>query len=262
MSIFLTSLSRDFSNILGDSDEYNVLIKVGSDENNEETFQAHSLVLKARSPYFKAALSNDWAKKEGNMMIFNKPNISPYIFELILKFMYTGIIEMEQQKGKDLLKLLKILPKDLYEDLKRFHLKTGLQLKSEYLQTQRYVGVKSTIIDQNHAAMLCSWIDGVGFNIYYKKNLSAKISRVSNNCSAYAISDSQSKGPCFGDGDLWMKDQFNQAGSCYCNKESYEQSVGDMFHRDSWEGWTGKNGTFAVDDYEVFQVIRKRIINN
>mgnify|MGYP006164246799 CR=1 FL=1 len=48
----------------------------------------------------------------------------------------------------------------MYEDLKRFHLKTGLQLKTEYIQTQRYVGVKSSIIDQNHAAMLCSWIDG------------------------------------------------------------------------------------------------------
>ncbi len=68
----------------------------------------------------------------------------------------------------------RILPKDLYEDLKRFHLKTGLQLKSEYLQTQRYVGVKSTIIDQNHAAMLCSWIDGVD-NISFP-NLTSELS--------------------------------------------------------------------------------------
>ncbi len=85
---------------------------------------------------------------------------------------------------------------------------------------------------------------------------------MSNNCSAYAINDSQSNGPCFGDGDLWMWDQFNQPGSCYCNKESYEQTIGDMFQRDSWESWTSKNGAFAVDDYEVFQVVRKRIINN
>ena len=67
------------------SDEYNVLIKVGGDENNEKYFQAHSLVLRARSPYFKTALSNNWAKKENGMTIFQKPNISPHIFELILK---------------------------------------------------------------------------------------------------------------------------------------------------------------------------------
>jgi len=100
------------------------------------------------------------------------------------------------------------------------------------------------------------------FNIYYKKNLTAKIGRVLTNSSAYAINDYQSNGPCFGDGDLWLRDQFNQSGNCSCNKESYDQTVGDMFHRDSWESWTGKNGTFAVEDYEVFQVIRKRINNN
>ncbi|PKC15715.1 hypothetical protein RhiirA5_209526 [Rhizophagus irregularis] len=101
------------------------------------------------------------------------------------------------------------------------------------------------------------------FNIYYKKNLTAKIGRVITNSSAYAVNDSQSTGPCFGDGDLWLRDQFDQPGNCSCNKESYDQSVGDMFHRDSWESWTGavKNGTFAVEDYEVFQVIRKRINN-
>ncbi|EXX72912.1 hypothetical protein GLOIN_2v1785846 [Rhizophagus irregularis DAOM 181602=DAOM 197198] len=495
MTDFLITLSRDFANIMEDSDEYNVLIKVGADENDEKSFHAHSLVLRARSPYFKTALSNNWAKKENDITVFYKPNISPYIFELILKFMYAGEIAMDQLKGKDLLKLLvasdelllnelhnaiqdylllrksdwlqrnfslvhktvfqlelskglqefcleticedpqtifrskdftnleeeiligllvrndldmeesviwdhllewgiaqnpeltidvskwknedftllketldnliplvrffvmtsaefynkvrpfkKILSKELYEDLKRYHLKTGLQLKSDYLQTPRYNGVKSSIIDKNHAAMLCSWIDGVDstsipnltnyngdlpyelrllckgsrdgfsasifhdlcdnqgptitclkvndskhviggynplswgstnswrntrdafifqFNIYYKKNLTAKIGRVITNSSAYAVNDSQSTGPCFGDGDLWLRDQFDQPGNCSCNKESYDQSVGDMFHRDSWESWTGavKNGTFAVEDYEVFQVIRKRINN-
>ncbi|CAB5371796.1 unnamed protein product [Rhizophagus irregularis] len=246
MTDFLITLSRDFANIMEDSDEYNVLIKVGADENDEKSFHAHSLVLRARSPYFKTALSNNWAKKENDITVFYKPNISPYIFELILKFMYAGEIAMDQLKGKDLLKLL-----------------TGLQLKSDYLQTPRYNGVKSSIIDKNHAAMLCSWIDGVdstsipnltNYNgdLPYELRLLCKGSR-----------DGQSTGPCFGDGDLWLRDQFDQPGNCSCNKESYDQSVGDMFHRDSWESWTGavKNGTFAVEDYEVFQVIRKRINN-
>ncbi|CAG8824943.1 7333_t:CDS:1, partial [Dentiscutata erythropus] len=80
-----------------------------------------------------------------------------------------------------------------------------------------------------------------------------KLGRVLPSFASYAINDSQINGPCFGDGDLWMTDQFNTLGSCSCNKESYEQSVGDMFHRESWDSWNGKNGTFAVEDYEVFQ---------
>ncbi|CAG8432837.1 7325_t:CDS:2 [Diversispora eburnea] len=86
----------------------------------------------------------------------------------------------------------------------------------------------------------------------------AKLGRVLPSFASYAINDSQINGPCFGDGDLWMTDQFNTLGSCSCNKESYEQSVGDMFHRESWDSWNGKNGTFAVEDYEVFQVIKKK----
>ncbi|CAG8684202.1 11041_t:CDS:2, partial [Dentiscutata heterogama] len=136
--------------------------------------------------YFKTALSNDWIRKEGTMTVFNKPNIDPYIFSLLLSFIFQ-------------------------------------------------------------------------FNIDYKKKMVAKLGRVIPACSQYAINDSQYHGPCFGDGDLWINDEFNLAGNCSCNKESYEQSVGDMFHRESWDSWNGKNGTFAVDDYEVFQVIKLRL---
>lgn len=85
MAEFLDSLSHDFESILEDSDDYNVLINAG-DESRKESFKAHSVVLRARSPYFRTALSEEWAKKEGNIMIFNKPNISPSIFSLILKY--------------------------------------------------------------------------------------------------------------------------------------------------------------------------------
>ncbi|CAB4482706.1 unnamed protein product [Rhizophagus irregularis] len=306
MTDFLITLSRDFANIMEDSDEYNVLIKVGADENDEKSFHAHSLVLRARSPYFKTALSNNWAKKENDITVFYKPNISPYIFELILKFISKDFTNLEEEI---LIGLLVRNDLDMEESVIWDHLLewgiaqnpeltidvskwknedftllketldnliplTGLQLKSDYLQTPRYNGVKSSIIDKNHAAMLCSWIDGVdstsipnltNYNgdLPYELRLLSKIGRVITNSSAYAVNDSQSTGPCFGDGDLWLRDQFDQPGNCSCNKESYDQSVGDMFHRDSWESWTGavKNGTFAVEDYEVFQVIRKRINN-
>src|SRR5436190_3999154 len=81
---FYSSLSKDLSLILNDSDDFNVIIQVGESQNVKE-FRAHSVILRARSPYFKSALSANWITKKDNMIMFNKPNINPTIFDMILK---------------------------------------------------------------------------------------------------------------------------------------------------------------------------------
>ena len=82
--IFHSGLSKDFSLIFNDADDFNVIIQVGENQNTKE-FYAHSVILRARSPYFKSALSANWITKENNMIMINKPNITPTIFEMILK---------------------------------------------------------------------------------------------------------------------------------------------------------------------------------
>jgi hypothetical protein len=82
--IFHSSLLNDLSLILNDADDFNVIIKVGENQNMKE-FRAHSVILRARSSYFKGAFSSDWITKENNMITFNKPNITPTVFEMILK---------------------------------------------------------------------------------------------------------------------------------------------------------------------------------
>src|SRR5438094_10487168 len=82
--IFHSNLSKDLSLILNDADDYNVIIQVGENENKKE-FHAHSVILRARSPYFKGALSSCWVTKRNDMIIFNKPNITPNVFEMILR---------------------------------------------------------------------------------------------------------------------------------------------------------------------------------
>ena len=84
VSEFFPRLSQDFSQLLDDADDYNVVIKVGEKTNTKE-FRAHSNILRARSPYFKRALSQDWVKKDKNMINFTKPNISSIVFEMILR---------------------------------------------------------------------------------------------------------------------------------------------------------------------------------
>jgi hypothetical protein len=78
-------LSRDLNELFNDHEEQNVIIQIG-DEVNQREFYAHSIILRARCKYFKSGLSCDWVKQEGNRIIFKKPNITPEVFEVILKY--------------------------------------------------------------------------------------------------------------------------------------------------------------------------------
>src|SRR5437660_12918688 len=78
---YINKLVNDFSNLLKESDHYDIEIKIGTDEQDDvRTFKAHSSILKTRCSYFKAALSNNWIKKSDNgIILFEKENISQKI---------------------------------------------------------------------------------------------------------------------------------------------------------------------------------------
>ncbi|CAI2187556.1 7349_t:CDS:2, partial [Funneliformis geosporum] len=77
---FLPDLSCDIGKLLSSGDNYDVIIQAGEGQYMKEFF-AHSLILGARSTYFKAALSKEWAEKTNRIHTFKKPNISPEIFD-------------------------------------------------------------------------------------------------------------------------------------------------------------------------------------
>ncbi len=83
---YISKLVNDFSNLLKESDYHDVEIKIGTDEQDDvKIFKAHSDILKTRCSYFKAALSNNWIKRSDNdIILFEKENISPKIFEVLL----------------------------------------------------------------------------------------------------------------------------------------------------------------------------------
>ncbi|PKY52209.1 hypothetical protein RhiirA4_469697 [Rhizophagus irregularis] len=99
--LFANSLLQDIARLFIEPDDYDVLLEVGG-RNDKKTFKAHSLILKTRSPYFKAALSSNWVKKENDKIIFAKPNISPIVFKKILKFIYTGEFSLMDDNSRDL----------------------------------------------------------------------------------------------------------------------------------------------------------------
>ncbi|GBC02514.1 hypothetical protein RclHR1_04660007 [Rhizophagus clarus] len=115
-SFFYPKLSKDFSLILDDADDYNVIIKVGENENTKE-FRAHSVILRARSPYFKSALSSTWITKKNDMILFDKKNISPNVFDMILRYIYIGELDLTEQSVEDILKLLIASDELLIEEL-------------------------------------------------------------------------------------------------------------------------------------------------
>ena len=80
---FFDKLSQDFSELLNDKKEYNVVIEVDKEE-NKKSFTAHSVVLRYRSSYFDKELENA-PTNENLIKTIIKPNISAQIFEFILK---------------------------------------------------------------------------------------------------------------------------------------------------------------------------------
>ncbi|CAG8632299.1 15955_t:CDS:2, partial [Acaulospora morrowiae] len=89
------SVSIDFAKLYENPEDYNVKIIVGEEPNVEE-FKAHSLILTSRSAYFKSTLYSRLL--ENGIIIFNKPNISPSVFKLLLKYIYTGVISVENNE--------------------------------------------------------------------------------------------------------------------------------------------------------------------
>ncbi|GBC02013.1 hypothetical protein RclHR1_04410006 [Rhizophagus clarus] len=100
---FWESVTNDYEKLLETGEGYDVIIYVGE---NEKEFHAHSIILRIRSEYFRAAFSKNWAEKKDVMFIFKKPNIKPNMFQIILRFIYCGNVDLTKLQGQELLKLL------------------------------------------------------------------------------------------------------------------------------------------------------------
>ncbi|KAG9294776.1 hypothetical protein G9A89_004051 [Geosiphon pyriformis] len=97
------------------SNNFGNLFDIG-EASNIRTFQAHSQILAARSPYFAVALSSNWIKRENNTIIFAKPNISLNIFEVILRYIYNGEISLDKHEVTTILELLIIADELILEN--------------------------------------------------------------------------------------------------------------------------------------------------
>ena len=83
-SKFWEKLTSDYEKLFEKEIGYDVIIYVGEEPNVKE-IHAHSNILCIRSQYFCAAFSNEWAEKKDGKFIFRKQDISPHLFNIILR---------------------------------------------------------------------------------------------------------------------------------------------------------------------------------
>ncbi|RHZ60514.1 hypothetical protein Glove_352g48 [Diversispora epigaea] len=95
-------LSQNFIELLNDKNDYNVIVEV----ENKKSFTAHSNILKCRSTYFHKELENI-IPNENNIKTITKPNISNQIFDIILKYIYGGIVDLENVETRIIFDLMK-----------------------------------------------------------------------------------------------------------------------------------------------------------
>ncbi|RHZ60521.1 hypothetical protein Glove_352g17 [Diversispora epigaea] len=131
---FLKKLSQDFSELLNDKEEYNVIIEVDQEE-NKKNFTAHSAILRYRSSYFNKELANIVSKDDDNNKIIAKPNISAQIFEIILKYIYGGIIDTENMDTRTMHDLMIVADELEFEELSQKLENHLLESKASWLRT-------------------------------------------------------------------------------------------------------------------------------
>ncbi|KAF0349133.1 btb/poz domain-containing protein 19-like [Gigaspora margarita] len=143
------SLSQDFSKLLIQdvADDFNVSISVGEFP-NKKIFFAHSLILRARSPYFRKVLSPRKCGPNEDMITYTlaKPNISPTAFEFILGYIYSGYLTFKETQDNELILNTAIVAAELCLtelcDLLQCHL---LYLKFEWVH-RNFVLIQNSIL--------------------------------------------------------------------------------------------------------------------
>ncbi|CAB4403735.1 unnamed protein product [Rhizophagus irregularis] len=104
---FLPKLTQNLLEILEDNEFYDITIEVGNDP-YVRIFRAHMVILNYRSPYLRRILSTSVSRNnnDGSLTHIKLPNISPEIFQMILRYIYGGRLSLEEYDTSDIIKIL------------------------------------------------------------------------------------------------------------------------------------------------------------
>ncbi|RHZ87568.1 hypothetical protein Glove_33g45 [Diversispora epigaea] len=142
---FFDKLSQNFIELLNDKDDYNVVVEV---ENKEKSFTAHSNVLKYRSSYFRQELENI-QPNEKNIKIITKPSISSKIFDVILKYIYGGIVNLEKVETRFIFDLMLIANEFKLAELSDKLEAILIEDKASWLKTHFFLVYRTIFVKEN-----------------------------------------------------------------------------------------------------------------
>ncbi|GES93555.1 hypothetical protein GLOIN_2v1868421 [Rhizophagus clarus] len=144
---FLTKLSQNYIELLKDDEYYDVTIEVGEDP-NVKIFRAHMNILCYRSPYLRRKLVSN--KKSDNSVLshIKLPKISPEIFQIILEYLYGGILTLDENEISDFLKISAAADELGLQELVDYLQKYLIENKSEWLEQN--FGFTQQIISQSN----------------------------------------------------------------------------------------------------------------
>ncbi|CAB4377905.1 unnamed protein product [Rhizophagus irregularis] len=280
---YCQEVATDFEKVLESDEEYDVIIYAGE---NMKALHAHLFVLRTRSQYFRTGFSKKWAEKKDGKFIFKKPNISYEIFKIILSSNAKVTNEklnifnvQSPRKSKDIYDSTLINPQHfaifsswiekendshynarnipynfnlLYRASRDgntaadFHKKCDNKgatiVIAKVTDSEQIVGGYNPLFWNEKCNTNKSTNDSFIFTLTDRTNFqTAKVSY--SNGDPNSIQNYSVHGPVFGATDLYENN-----GSNWCSKSdsiSYPK-IDEM-----------PIGKFYVDDYEVFQVIKK-----
>ncbi|CAB4395800.1 unnamed protein product [Rhizophagus irregularis] len=268
-SKFLAELSSDYEKFFETEIGYDVIIYVGEDQNVKE-IHAHSNILCARSQYFRSEFSNERVEKKDGKFIFRKPNISPQLFNIILRFIYCGNIELKNLQGPDVLKLLMVVDELYINSLVIYIQEFLIEHQTEFLNQSPieifeiiYQHEKFTDLWNFCLKKVCNepkiLFDSEKFIKLKAPLLELLLKREDLNMDEIEIWENISTAK------LGYVNKTNVAVYCEYN---YGPSMGNLFCKNNrWYTNSSDNGDryprigiperFDVEDYEVFQLIKK-----
>ncbi|GES93536.1 hypothetical protein GLOIN_2v1868410 [Rhizophagus clarus] len=130
---FFSKLSQNYIELLKDDEYYDITIEVGEDP-NVKIFRAHMNILCYRSPYLRRILASNKKNKDNVLAHIKLPNISPEIFQIIIEYIYGGILSLNERDTSDFLKILVAADELHLQELIDYLQKYLIDNKSEWIE--------------------------------------------------------------------------------------------------------------------------------
>ncbi|PKC62519.1 hypothetical protein RhiirA1_465047 [Rhizophagus irregularis] len=150
--LFSKLLSQNYIELLEDNEYYDITIEVGEDP-NVKIFRAHMNILCYRSPYLRRILAFNKKNNDNVLTHIKLPNISPKNFEIILRYIYGGIISLNGQETSEILNTLVAADELHLQELVNYLQKYLVENNSEWLE-QHFELIHRTSFQSNNLSEL------------------------------------------------------------------------------------------------------------